>query len=225
MEQDIYHASWTAGGSITESRVAANVCFCCKTAVAVSPQGVSAAWRHVYPGSIRDIAFARSPDGQTFTAPARVSVDGWHIEGCPEDGPSMAVDDAGAVRIAWPTLVQGTAERKGIFYAASADGQTFTARVRLDAGDADPAHPQLIVDGTGHTVVVWDELDGRTRRILMRRIDRGGMLTAPQTVISEAGASHPVIAAAPGGVVVAWTAAGDAPDRSIMHVRVVATRQ
>jgi len=37
------------------------VCYCCKTAVAAGPDGsIYAAWRHVYPGDVRDIAFISS---------------------------------------------------------------------------------------------------------------------------------------------------------------------
>jgi hypothetical protein len=57
--------------------VTGGVCYCCKTAVATGPDGaVYAAWRHVYPGNLRDIAFTMSRDGgRTFATPERVSSD------------------------------------------------------------------------------------------------------------------------------------------------------
>ena len=67
-----------------------------------------AAWRHVYPGSFRDMAFATSRDGgRSFSAPVRVSEDGWAIDACPDDGPAMAVDASGTVHLAWPTVLGG----------------------------------------------------------------------------------------------------------------------
>jgi hypothetical protein len=75
--QDVYAAVIRADGRISEAQVAANVCFCCKTAIAIDGDGrVIAAWRHIFPGSLRDIAMAISVDGGSrFGAFARVSED------------------------------------------------------------------------------------------------------------------------------------------------------
>ena len=88
--QDIYHSTIGPDGRITESMIATGVCFCCKTAVAVDARGaVYAAWRHIFPGSMRDIAFAKSIDGGKHFSPlVRVSEDKWELNGCPEDGPT-----------------------------------------------------------------------------------------------------------------------------------------
>jgi hypothetical protein len=46
--QDIFHAVWGAGERVTETAIATDVCFCCKTGVAVAPDGaIYAAFRHV----------------------------------------------------------------------------------------------------------------------------------------------------------------------------------
>src|SRR5205814_624751 len=51
-------------GAIAPRAITGGVCYCCKTALAVGPDGaIHAAWRHVYPGNIRDIAFTVSRDG------------------------------------------------------------------------------------------------------------------------------------------------------------------
>ena len=58
---------------------------------------VFVAWRHLFPGGVRDIAVARSSDGgKTFSAPVRVSEDNWKIDACPDDGPAMTLDARGA---------------------------------------------------------------------------------------------------------------------------------
>jgi hypothetical protein len=205
--QDLFHASWKDGGSRTETAVAANVCFCCKTAIATAGDRVYAAWRHIFPGSVRDIAVARSIDnGATFAVPARLSEDTWKIEACPDDGPSMAADSHGGIHVAWPTLVPGEPARKGIFYAAlphgAAEGATFSPRLRLDAGDADPAHPQIASDDHGNVAVVWDERVGDRRRIVLRRIASGA--AAPAQIFDGVGLNYPAVAAAAGHWIVAW---------------------
>ncbi|MCC7009649.1 MAG: exo-alpha-sialidase [Acidobacteria bacterium] len=217
--QDLFHARWQDGGERIETRVATNVCFCCKTSVAVAPDGaLYVAWRHVYDGSIRDIAVARSTDGGgTFGAPVRVSQDGWKIDGCPEDGPSIGVSADGAVHIAWPTFVHDAAGeegtgRKAVFYSVSTDrGATFAPRVRIDAepGARHAAHPQIAVAGS-RVALVWEALiddrhEVRTRDIVKR--ERDGWAPGPQApvTLTEDGI-YPAIAAVGDGFVAAWAA-------------------
>ena len=123
-----------------------------------------AAWRHVYPGDLRDIAFAISRDGgRSFSAPSRVSEDGWAINGCPDDGPALVVDAGGVTHIVWPTVIAGDEPVGALFYASTRDGQRFTPRVRIPTlGSPKPMHPQMALAADGTLVVAWDELiDGR----------------------------------------------------------------
>ncbi len=204
--QDIFHASWKGGDERSEQLVQSSVCFCCKTAITTAGEHVYAAWRHIYPGSLRDIAVARSTDnGTTFGSPIRVSEDGWKIEACPDDGPSMVADGHGGIHIVWPTLVAGETPRKGIFYSALS-GDAFGPRTRLDSGDTEPAHPQIASDIHTNTAAVWDERAGDTRRIVFRPIADG--VAQPAQMFNSDGASYPVVAAPEGFWVVLWMAEG-----------------
>ena len=123
---------------------------------------VYAAWRHVYPGNLRDMAFTMSRDGgRTFAAPVRVSEDKWALEGCPDDGPAMAVDAQQRIHIVWPTLVGGATAGAdpniALFYAMSADGRQFTARERIPT-EGMPHHPRIAAGTDGSLTVAWDEL-------------------------------------------------------------------
>jgi len=220
MRQDIYQLSLRPDGSTTEARVATDVCFCCKTAVTVADEGATyVAWRHIYPTNLRDMAVARSPDGgRTFGAPVRVSEDGWQIDGCPEDGPSLAVSADGVLHIVWPTLIDEPQARKAIFYSFSKDGgRTFVPRIRLDRdddGSTIAAHPQVAaIDSiNGRVYVVWDEGAGASHRVRLRRIassSRDGWTPVPGDIVTVSGderAIYPAIAVTPDGAVVAWTA-------------------
>jgi hypothetical protein len=241
--QDIFHMTLSADGSRQESPVAANVCFCCKTSVATGsaqtgaqrdggPRGVVyVAWRHIYPVNLRDMAVAASTDGgRTFSQPVRVSEDGWQLEGCPEDGPSIAVGPDGTLHIAWPTIPEKGASRKGVFYSYSTDGgRTFASRARVDEGDdvTNAAHPQIaVVDG--RVAVVWDESTAAGPRIRLRFIGSTGDLAngagawrpefLPALTFSEPGPiSYPAIAASASGLVGAWTM--NLANGSEIHVR------
>lgn len=155
-----------------ERELAKGVCYCCKVAVAATPRGgLVAAWRHVFPGNVRDIAFLASAGDGQFTKPARVSADEWHLAGCPDDGPAIAVDDGGTSHVVWPTVIGGPSPEGAIFYASSADGGSFTARVRIPTlGSPRPMHPQVHADSDSHLFVAWDEIVDGTRRAVVRGV-------------------------------------------------------
>ena len=191
------------------------VCYCCKTAVAAGPDGsLYAAWRHVYPGNIRDIAFTVSRDnGRTFAPPLRVSDDRWVLDGCPENGPAMAVDGRNRVHIVWPTLVSGSTPGSeptlALFYA-SGDGRQFTPRERIPT-EGLPRHPQIAIDSRGSLVAAWDEQANGTRRVVMGRAVVNGRAPVRFTreIVDGGSAVYPVRRRCGDGVV----AGVDEPDR------------
>lgn len=211
MQQDLFHAVRRADGTRDEVRIASDVCFCCKTATATGPDGaVYVAWRHIFAPNIRDIAVARSTDGgRTFGAPVRLSDDGWAIDACPDDGPSIAVDASRVLHAAWPTEVSAAVGR-AVFYSYSTDGgRTFAPRIRVDGETGAPAHPQLALWGD-RAAIVWDESAGTgPRRIRLREVAigtaRGPLLGAVSTVSSEAAATYPAVTVTADATLVAWT--------------------
>lgn len=186
-------------GSIAPQSVTGGVCYCCKTAVVAGPSNsLFLAWRHVYAGNMRDIAFAASRDGgKTFSAPVRVSEDKWMLEGCPDDGPSMVVDGAGAVHIVWPAVVtEKSGPVKALFYATSRDGRTFTPRRRLPT-EGQANHPQLAIDPSGVLAVAWDESGSGTRTLAsaLGRSDASGTMQFTRSTGTREVGTYPVVAA------------------------------
>jgi hypothetical protein len=216
--QDIYHGLLTPDGRRVETVIATGVCFCCKTAVAVDGRGdVYAAWRHIFPGSMRDIAFARSTDGGLRFEPlVRVSEDKWELNGCPEDGPTLAVDQSGVIHMAWATLVNDGGEpQKAVFYTTSRDGRTFSARTRVPTAGITPGHPQLTVTPDGGAALVWDETVDGQHRVSLSRVSPNRVIGPPQVLSDKEYASHPVIARSVGDLIVAWASR----DESLIRVR------
>lgn len=201
----------TLDGEVSGTPVTGGVCYCCKTATAIGADGaVYAAWRHVYPGNLRDIAFTMSTDaGRTFSPPSRVSEDGWVLDGCPENGPSLAVARDGRVHIVWPTLVDmdepGQEPTMALFYATSTDGRSFTERERIPT-EGFPRHPQVALGASGDLVVAWDEQDARGRRVAaaIGRPDEAGRVRFRRRAAADSGA-YPAVAAMDSGSLVAWT--------------------
>ena len=214
----LYYAR-LGSGSITEQLVARGVCYCCKTAVATDSGGrVTAVWRHVYAGNLRDIAAALSTDGgRTFSSPQRVSEDGWAINGCPENGPSVAIDANQTAHVAWPTVIAGREPTGAVFYSSVGRGGVFAPRVRVPTlAGKDPEHVQLVRSTGGALVVAWDEVvDGKRtivsahvrmtgRGVEGRRPQAAAVVGRPRAISTEVG-RHPALAVSAKGTLVAWT--------------------
>ena len=221
----LYYAAVGQHSAPIERELVKGVCYCCKTAVAADADGrVYAAWRHVYPGNIRDIAFLASRDGgQSFDAPARVAEDGWQIAGCPDDGPAIAVTTNRRVHVVWPTVItNGTEPQGALFHAATDDGRTFTARQRIPTlGGPKPTHPQIAAAAEG-LVLAWDEVVDGTRKsaVVLMRLHADGSATFDRPVVldpSSTASLYPVVVSAASGLVTAWTSG--AGDSSVIAVR------
>ncbi|MEQ1690162.1 MAG: hypothetical protein ABMA00_02665 [Gemmatimonas sp.] len=189
--------------------VAQSVCYCCKTSLAATGSNVYAVWRHVFPGGQRDIAFSMSSDrGRAFSTPIRVGDDQWKFDGCPDNGPTIAVDLKRHVHVVWPTPVDGKdLSTMALFYAVSRDGRTFTERVRIPSRGM-TSHPRMVLGVDGNPVVAWDEVVSGTRRLAMTRVrvDASGRATFVDLQAPDTGAGqwYPTVAAAAGGTLVAW---------------------
>lgn len=211
----------TVGDPASARMLVAGVCYCCKTAIVTAADGaIYAAWRHVYPGIFRDMAFAMSRNGgQWFAPPLRVSEDKWQLDGCPDDGPAMAVDARNQIHLIWPTLVADPAGHPsiGLFYSHSSDGRAFSARERINT-EGLPHHPQVVV-GPDRLFFAWDELKAGKRQAVLADRPLGASTSAPLTrrVLSDGEPGlYPVLTAVGSGAVAAWSSAGT--DRSVIRI-------
>ncbi|HEY0544701.1 MAG TPA: sialidase family protein [Pyrinomonadaceae bacterium] len=160
--------AYSEDGGRTVSRnqlVAREACPCCKTALAVAPDGrIYVGWRQVLKGDYRHIAVASSVDkGQTFSAPAIVSDDQWVIAGCPVSGPALLAAENGKLRVLWYT--EGVAGERGLYLTESLDGgRTFAARQLVSKGQV-KGTPTLIESGSaGNSVALWQAGEGGLMR-------------------------------------------------------------
>jgi len=205
----LYVARVTAAGIQPEQRVTTGVCYCCKTALTGSRGGVAAAWRHVYPGNMRDIAFTHSVSDSAFAPPVRVSSDRWSLAGCPDDGPAIAADATSHLHIVWPTVVKtGEESSISLFYATTTDGATFTPREKLPTRGV-AHHPEVTVAADGTLLLTWDESLDHMRHVAMARgkADHAGRIQFMRESAGDADEGvYPIAAATSAGFVVAWTA-------------------
>lgn len=224
LKSSLYHASLGNRAS-PEAELTRSVCYCCKTALATGTDGtVYAAWRHVYPGDLRDIAFSASrPGAASFASPVRVSEDQWAVNGCPDNGPAIAVDRGGAVHIVWFTVEGGEQPRGALFYSSTSNGRTFAPRTRIPTlGSPTPTHPYIGVDEQGRIVVAWDEISNG-RRVASAREIRPRASAQPTfgpvvTLNATDSAMYPVLASTDQGLLAVWTAPGDPSRVMLRHV-------
>jgi hypothetical protein len=205
------------------------ICPCCTLEVARTPAGETlVAFRNSVSGA-RDIYVARSA-GRTadhFDAPVVVTKESWKFDGCPHDGPSLALS-GGRVHVAWMDAHTG---KRRVYLAHSAlDTLAFEPCKWAPPTPGEQGHPRLLAVG-GALHAVWDESvsDGSALstateatgkhqhhhgpsaggRVVLHAVstDGGVTFTTPRSLAARPGAfqTHPVLAGdASGTVYVAW---------------------
>lgn len=193
-----------SGAVVAREIVDELVCDCCAPSHALTSAGPVVAYRDRTPEEIRDIAVRRHTQGRWQDAIA-VGADGWHIEGCPVNGPKIAADGE-RVAVAWFTAA-GDAPR--VRFAASTDGAaSFAPAVDLD-GAGSFGQVGLLLDSDGTAVVTWwRAAPGGGTDLVLRTVAADGSL-GEQRILAHSGATQPVdvpqLVAVGEDLLVAWT--------------------
>lgn len=196
-----------SGALSAEAEIDGRTCDCCPTTAVMTTRGPLVAWRDRSPAEVRDIAVARE-DGGVWSVPHMAHADGWKIDGCPVNGPSI---DARGPRVAlvWYTAA---ADSPRVWIAFSDDdGDRFGAPVRIDRGRATGRVACALLDD-GSALAVWLESAGGEGVLLSRRIGPDGKLDAVSTVAHTAAprrSGFPRLARSGNSVLAAWTQPGD----------------
>ena len=157
----------------------------------------------------------------------RVSEDNWVIDGCPENGPAVAIDQTNTIHVVWPTLVRGSTgadETLTLFYAASKDGQRFTKRQQIPT-EGVPRHPQIVIGPGAAITIAWDEQLRGARQIVVARgtADTRNPVRFHRESVREDTGAYPVIAPLADAGIVAWTS-GTTEDSVLRVERLPAVR-
>lgn len=187
-----------------DHEVDADSCSCCPTSVARTPKGLIAAYRDHLPGEIRDISIIRLKNG-SWSEPEPLHRDGWEINGCPTEGPSIATHES-EVGITWLTRAK---DEPRIQVALSHDGgEKFNNPIRIDDGNP-LGRPSVVPFDSSSFLSLWVEktADPALVNIRLRRIGFNGKISPALTVTSApAGrtAGIPKMAIAGNQVIVTW---------------------
>lgn len=144
-------ATITPDGAIGNEAVLDGLtCDCCQTDVATTATGAIAVYRDRTEKEIRDIYVTRLVNGD-WQPGQPVADDGWHIGGCPVNGPVIAVDGERVV-VAWFTAADG---KQRVQLARSRDaGASFSAAVEV-VEENTSGHVGLALLPDGAVAVSW----------------------------------------------------------------------
>jgi hypothetical protein len=132
------------------------VCPCCPTAAAFAANGdLFVAFRNIRDG-YRDIAVSRKKSGQAaFEEAVAVTGPTWKFDGCPHDGPSLAIVDA-TLHVVWMDARSGTPR---CWYGRSPiDAMKFDVRELSGIpSSSSQGNARLFADAVGGLHAVWEE--------------------------------------------------------------------
>lgn len=188
------------GKQLREMVVSSRVCDCCSTATAETSEGVIVAFRNRSSNEVRDIYVSRFADGQ-WSVPIPVHNDGWRIEACPINGPSISAHGRD-VAVAWFTAKNNQGQA---FVAFSHDaGRTFGSPFRVDdVASRGRLGVQLLEDGSA--AVAWIEFAGQHSQLRVRTIAPSGARSAPVTLSQASVDGFPRLARSGDQLVSSWT--------------------
>lgn len=155
------------------------VCDCCATSAARTATGAIVVYRDRDADEVRDISCIRFDPKTGFSDPAPVHRDGWKIEGCPVNGPS--VDASGSrVAVAWYTA----AFSPTVLVSFSTDaGRTFSDPIAVDRDDGSVALGRVdVVMHEGDAIVSWMAAIGPRAEIRLSRVSADGRAGAPRVI-------------------------------------------
>jgi hypothetical protein len=198
------------------------VCDCCQTSAAMTSEGPVVVYRDRSGGEVRDISIVRLRGGR-WSEPQTVSADGWEINGCPVNGPSVAAQGR-QVAIAWFTAAK---DKPRVKVAFSDDaGAIFSGPIQVDDGSP-MGRVQVLLLPDRSALVSWLERTSKGAEIRVRRVRRDGSRDEAITIAESSAArasGFPRMARSENDVVLAWTQPGAQPTVRLAVVRPGASR-
>jgi hypothetical protein len=209
-EMALVHTTVTPDGQLgRETVLDGRVCDCCQTAAVRTDRGVVVAYRDRSDTEVRDVSIVRFADGR-WSAPRTVAADGWRIEGCPVNGPSLAAEGP-RVALSWFTAA---GDQPRVKLAFSQDGgATFGAPVVVDDGRPIGRVDVVLLPG-GAALVSWMEQVADGAELRVRAVTADGVKGEATTVADSSAArssGFPRMERAGSEVVAAWRDPSDPP--------------
>lgn len=204
------HAKVTRDGNVSADVVVdPNVCTCCQTAAAGTPEGPVVAYRNRTDSEIRDnrLVLLR---GDAWRPSSALGAEGWEIAGCPTNGPALAAR-GNRLATAWFT---GEGNHPRVRAAISLDGGLTLGEIVDVDGNAPLGRISADWLDDAHTVVIWiGRPDGETSSapLLLHLIAQDGRAlsrTEIARISSARDSGIPQVLVDGSSVYLAWTESG-----------------
>jgi hypothetical protein len=217
----LFHVRWKQDGTLSEeSIVDPRVCDCCQTSAAwIEGPGAVVVYRNrSKEEEIRDIAYASQSEKGEWVA-RLLHRDGWRIDGCPVNGPAIAVDDR-RFAIAWFTKTRLGDRPSVVARLGSWRGRPRGASFRVDDG-APVGRVSVAIVNHDTTIVSWLEQADDRLELRVRGLGNWSRWGESHTIAKlpdsrESG--FPRMAAVDGSALLAWTEPGEASQVRVARV-------
>ncbi len=165
------------GDIINESELDASTCDCCQTSIKTTQNGPIVVYRDRSKQEVRDIYRINYKDG-VWGASKPVHKDGWTINGCPVNGPKVAVNSSN-LAVAWFTAADDQPQVNVSF--SSTNGDSFDAPILLNDQDA-IGRVDVAFLNKNEVIVSYMEVDDVGTYLRIKKVSIGGEVSKPLTI-------------------------------------------
>ena len=165
------------GDVINESELDAAVCDCCQTSIGMTNNGPIIVYRDRSEKEVRDIYTIRNMNG-VWEEPNPLHNDGWIINGCPVNGPKVAVNSTN-LAIAWFTVVNNNPLVNVSF--SKTNGDSFGTPFKLNDHDA-IGRVDVAFLNNEEVIVSYMEVDDIGTYLRIKKVSVNGKVSKPITI-------------------------------------------
>ena len=174
----IRFAEITAGGGvINESELDSATCDCCQTSIAANKNGPIVVYRDRDKKEVRDIYITRQING-AWEAPSPVHKDGWIINGCPVNGPKVAVN-SNNLAVSWFTVSNENPIVNLSF--SKSNGDSFSTPIKINDHDA-IGRVDVAFLNEQEVIVSYMEGDDVGTYLRIKKVSINGKVSEPITI-------------------------------------------
>ena len=165
------------GDIIKESELDASTCDCCQTSIAITNDGPIVVYRDRSEKEVRDIYSVKNING-TWEKPSAVHDDGWIINGCPVNGPKVAVNSKN-LAVAWFTVYNDHPLVNVSF--SKNNGNSFGAPIKINDHDA-IGRVDISFLNDEEVIVSYMEVDDIGTYLKIKKVSFDGKISEPITI-------------------------------------------
>ena len=165
------------GDVIKESELDASTCDCCQTSIAITNDGPIVVYRDRSEEEVRDIYIVKNING-TWEKPNAVHDDGWIINGCPVNGPKVAVNSKN-LAVSWFT-VSNNHPLVNVSFSKN-NGNSFGAPLKVNDHDA-IGRVDVAFLNDEEVIVSYMEVDDIGTYLRIKKVSFDGKISEPITI-------------------------------------------